>query len=133
MEPLNGWQRVDDATACDKGRRLALLEWLATRRGLDASEGVIFYKAGRAWILATRSGTLELGAASWGPRTYDRDLAMREAWADATGRVGVPEVDAIRDQIAAWSSAPAPAPTPPTVSRHGNADREQLALLGGRR
>ena len=134
MEPLNGWRKVDDDEATAKGRRLALLEWLATRRGLDPSSGVLFYRAGRAWILATPGATVELGAVTWGPRTYDRDLAMREAWADATGRVGEPEVDAIRAQVAAWShpsTVPASAYPSPSVSI-AHHDREQLALLGRR-
>ena len=133
---LNGWTAIDEEAALGKGRRVATLEWIAERRGLDPSSGVLFYRAGRAWILATQGGTVELGAATWGPRTYDRDVALREAWRDAVGRPGEPEVDAIRAKVEAWSTEPVRPPVSayprPSVSVTANADREQLALLGRR-
>lgn len=127
MVPLNGWNRTDDAEAIALGRRLATLHWLASRRGLDPTHGVLFYRSGRAWLLSCRDGTAEFGAHSWGARTIDRDVAIREAWADATGRQTEPEVQALRARLdAALSPPPLAAPH----ARYENADREQLALLG---
>ena len=124
MEPLNGWTLIPEDEAMIKGRRLATMEWLATKRGLDPSAGVLFERTRRAWVLSTTKGSVELGADTWGPRTYDRDQALREAWRDAVGRPGVPEVDAIRDRLNTLMQ-----PSPTSIST-ANPDRQQLAMLG---
>ena len=140
IQPLNGWTAPTTEEATAAGRRLLTLVWLAERNYVDPSGGVLFYPDRDGWVLEGSTGCAILGRGTWGRRVRDRDEAIREAWRDATGRVGVPEVDEIRAKIAAWATEKpdrhhldtrlSPASS---NSRQLNSDRHQLSMLGGRR
>ena len=122
---MNGWSKLEPAPVELAGKMQLTLEWLARKRGLDPSEGVLYFRAGDAWVLQCRAGVSSFGVGTWAARTLDRAQAIREAWLDLTGRQNEPEARAVWERLSAAQDATQRRAA--EVSGH-----EQLAMLGRR-
>lgn len=126
---MNGWVNLEPGAIELAGKMQLTLEWLAVKRGLDPLDGVLFFRAGDAWVMQCRAGVSSFGVGTWAPRTLDRTQAIREAWCDLTGRQQEPEPRAVYQRLTQLEGE---ASKRVEVRRAEVATHEQLAMLGRR-